>query len=514
MHCYFSVSMDIGCVLWYPVLAIISTITYFVVRRKTYCRLPPGPPGWPILGNMFQLGSKPNESLSHFATKYGPLMSLSLGMKTTVVASSPAMAKEVLKTHDHLLAGRPVTQANLPFTHSSLSFGQIGPHWRMLRRISTTELFSVKKTEALQHLRRDQVYQTIRQIYEDAVKGKCVNIGHTAFNTTVNLLGNMIFGTDMSDPDSPVSQVLQESIAKLMELHAVTNLADSFPFLQWFRLDPQGISRTTVIHRRKVYAILDKFIQDHLAARGKSTDGSDSEKDLLDVLLDMRSDEFTLTSIKIYLTEIFGAGTDTSATTIEWAMAELIRNPQIMERAQAELDEVVGRNRMVEESDTDRLPYLHAVIKEVFRLHPPVPLLLPHRADSRCEIAGFVIPKHSRVLVNLWAIGRDPAIWNEPLKFAPGRFMGDDKMSTVEYKGQHFELIPFGAGRRMCVGFPLATRMIHLVLACLLHSFEWAPPEGTSAENVDMTDTFGMTLQKAVPLEAIPTPRLPSEAYN
>eukprot|EP00253_Pinus_taeda_P019755 PITA_19755 len=318
----------------------------------------------------------------------------------------------------------------------------------------------------------------------------------------------------MSDPDSCVSQVLQESIAKLLELHAVTNLADSFPFLQWFHWDPQDISRSTAIHRRKVYAILEKFIEDHLTARGKGTDGSDSEKDLLHALLDIRSNEFTVDGIKVYLIEILGAGTDTSATTIEWAMTELVRNPEIMERVQAELDGVVGRKRMVEESDMDRLPYLHAVMKEVLRLHPPVPLLLPHRADSRCEIGGFVIPKHSQVLVNVWAIGRDPAIWNEPLKFAPGRFMGEDKMSHLDFKGQHFDLIPFGAGRRMCVGFPLANRMIHLVLASLIHSFDWAPPLGISAENVDMADKFGMTLHKAVPLEAIPTPRLPFDIYT
>eukprot|EP00253_Pinus_taeda_P036685 PITA_36685 len=450
-------------------------------------------------------------------------MSLSFGMKTTVVASSATMAKEVLKIHDHLLAGRPLTQANKPFTKSSLSFDQTGPRWRMLRRISTTELFYVRKIEALQHLRKKQVYQSIRLIFEDAMKGKCVNIGHTAFNITANLLGNMIFGTDMSDPDSCVSQVLQESIAKLLELHAVTNLADSFPFLQWFHWDPQDISRSTAIHRRKVYAILEKFIEDHLTARGKGTDGSDSEKDLLDALLDIRSDEFTVNGIKVYLIvslslsqipEILGAGTDTSATTIEWAMTELVRNLEIMKRAQAELDEVVGRKRMVEESDMDRLPYLHTVMKEVLRLHLPVPLLLPHRADSRCEIGGFVIPKHNQVLFNVWAIGRDPTIWNEPLKFAPGRFMGEDKMSHLDFRGEHFDLIPFGAGRRMCVGFPLANRMIHLVLASLIHSFNWAPPLGISAENVDMADKFGMTLHKAVSLEAIPTPRLPFDIYT
>ena len=194
-------------------------------------------------------------------------------------------------------------------------------------------------------------------------------------------------------------------------------------------------------------------------------------------------------------------------------MSELIHNPEKMKRVQAELEEVVGRERMVEESDAESLPYLCVVVKEVFRLHPPVPLLIPHRSDNRCEISGFVIPKHTQIIVNVWAIGRDPLIWKEPLKFIPERFIDEELASSVDYRGQHLELIPFGAGRRMCVGLPLATRMVHLVLASLLQSFEWALPQGMTANQVDINDRFGLTLAKAVPLEAIPTPRLPSELY-
>jgi cytochrome P450 len=509
--------MDIGLLFLYSVLSITSAVIYFIlgVWRRKYCRLPPGPPGWPIVGNLLQLGNKPNESLFHLSAKYGPLMCLSLGMQTTVVASSPAMAKEILKTHDHLLAGRTVVQSLKSISHekSSIIFAQCGSHWRMLRRISNTELFSVKRLEALQHLRRDQVNRTIREIFEDAVKGKCVDIGHTVFHSAVNLLGNMAFGKGVFDLHSQAAEEFKDIVSKLMELNGIPNIADFFPFLQF--LDPQGISRDVKFYMGKKFDIIDKFIDGRLATRGKSSDISDDgEKDLLDVLLDMRSDEFTVTDIRGYLTDIFGAGSDTTTTTIEWAMAELIRNPEIMKRAHKELDEVVGDKRKVEESDTDRLPYLRAVVKEVFRLHPTVPLLVPHKADRRCEVGGFVIPKNSEILVNVWAIGRDPAIWNEPSRFMPERFIcGDKKINGMEYRGQHFELIPFGAGRRMCVGLPLASRMVHLVLGSLLHSFEWAPPDGMNPEQVDMTDKFGLTLKKAVPLYAIPTPRLPCDMY-
>ena len=209
--------------------------------------------------------------------------------------------------------------------------------------------------------------------------------------------------------------------------------------------------------------------------------------------------------------DIFLGGSESTPKTVEWAMAELIRNPDKMKRLQAELDELISRNRMVEESDIERLPYLRAVVKEVFRLHPAVPMFSRSAVNS-CEIAGFVIPKDSQILVNVCGMGRDPQIWKEPLKFMPERFI-DNEMISMDYNGQHFELIPFGAGRRMCVGLPLASRMIHLVLASLLHSFDWAPPKGMSAHQMDMSEKFGATMTKAVPLEAIPTPRLPPDVY-
>eukprot|EP00253_Pinus_taeda_P006783 PITA_06783 len=317
----------------------------------------------------------------------------------------------------------------------------------------------------------------------------CVNIGDTAFQSTFNLIGNMAFGKDMFDPHFPASEELKDVISKLMVLHTTPNLADYFPCLEF--LDIQGVYRNTGICRKKVYDIIDKFIEDRLATRGKSSDRSDDGEHLLDVLLDLRSDEFSLTDIRGYLSDMFLARSDTTAETIEWAMVELICNPDKMKRAQAELETVVGLNQMVEESDADRLPYLRAVVKEVFRLHPVGPLLVPHRADSR------------------W---RDPEIWTEPLKFVPERFL-DNEMSSVDYKGQNFELLPFGVGRRICVGLPLASRMIHLVLGSLVHSFKWAPPKGTTAEQVDMTEKSGLILRKDVPLEAIARPRLLPHVY-
>ncbi|GLJ32233.1 hypothetical protein SUGI_0648790 [Cryptomeria japonica] len=179
--------MDTPPLSWYSVLFTAASLLFFFClwrrQRRTGIPLPPGPPAWPLVGNLFQLGKRPHESLHALSLKYGPLMTLHLGMKTTVVVSTPAMANEVLKTHDHILARRTLLEFAKSLSHhkSSLIWGEYGPHWRNLRRISTVELFSPKRMEALEHLRRDEVFHTIRLLYED--KGKVVDIGRTVFCT-------------------------------------------------------------------------------------------------------------------------------------------------------------------------------------------------------------------------------------------------------------------------------------------------------------------------------------------
>lgn len=192
------------------------------------------------------------------------------------------------------------------------------------------------------------------------------------------------------------------------------------------------------------------------------------------------------------------AGSETTSSSIEWALTELLCKPESLNRVKAELAEVVGPNRKLEESDIENLPYLQAVIKENLRLHPPIPFLIPRRAMEDTNFNGYHIPKNTQVLINAWAIGRDPDVWSEPLSFKPERFLG----SKVDYKGQNYELIPFGAGRRMCAGVPLAHRMLNLLLGSLLHEFDWELD--CCKETMDMTDRLGITMRKSEPLYALP----------
>ncbi|XP_024387828.1 cytochrome P450 76C2 isoform X1 [Physcomitrium patens] len=204
------------------------------------------------------------------------------------------------------------------------------------------------------------------------------------------------------------------------------------------------------------------------------------------------------------LQELLNAGTETSSNTSEWAMAELIRRPELIERAQTEMDSVIGSKRLVEESDIQQLPFLQAVMKENFRLHPPAPLLLPHESREPTELLGYHFPAGTELLVNAFAIHRDPSVYDNPDSFDPDRFLARphvDHMSTSD----PYELMPFGKGLRMCPGYRLANTMVALMLANLLYVFDWSLPEGQT--EVDMTETIGISVRKKQPLFLVPKPR-------
>lgn len=210
---------------------------------------------------------------------------------------------------------------------------------------------------------------------------------------------------------------------------------------------------------------------------------------------------------------MFAAGTDTSSSTTEWAIAELIRNPRLMVSIQKELDTVVGANRLVNEMDLAHLPYLEAVVKETFRLHPSTPLSLPRVANESCEIFNYHIPKGATLLVNVWAISRDPKEWSNPLEFKPERFLPGGEKFDVDIKGTNFEVIPFGAGRRICAGMSLGLRMVQLLTATLVHAFDWELENGLLPEKLNMDEAYGLTLQRGEPLLVHPRPRLAQHLY-
>ncbi|KAL4562784.1 hypothetical protein LXL04_026814 [Taraxacum kok-saghyz] len=192
---------------------------------------------------------------------------------------------------------------------------------------------------------------------------------------------------------------------------------------------------------------------------------------------------------------LFIAGTDTTSSTLEWAMAELIRNPEKMETTRLEITNLIqNNNENIKETHISQLPYLRAVIKETLRLHPPAPFLVPHQAIDNVEVKGFMVPKNAQIICNVWAMGRDPSIWSNPEMFLE---------SNIDYKGQDYEFIPFGAGRRICPGFNIAHRMLHIILGSLIYKFDWKLEGNTRVEDMDMKEKFGLTLPRKVPLMAV-----------
>ncbi|WCJ40506.1 Cytochrome P450 76T24 [Euphorbia peplus] len=470
------------------------------ILSKDSLNLPPGPRASPIIGNILEMGINPHHSLANLSKTFGPIMTLKLGTITTIVISSPEFAKEALQKHDQALSSRTIPDATHPHDHHKLSVAWLpaSNRWRSLRKIMTTELFTSRKLEASQDLRQKKVHELLVFAGENCKTGQAIDIGQAAFTTVLNLISNTFFSIDLASYNSNVSLQFYDAIVGSMEQLGRPNLADYFPILRI--VDPQGIYRRTKIYYESLFEEFDKIVTERLQLKSSSTVVTDKH-DLLDFLVNISQGEnnFELSrdDIKHLMLDFFLAGIDTTAKTLEWGMAELLRNPEKLWKLKKELKQVEGE---IKESNIHMFPYLQATVKEIFRLHPAGPLLVPRKAELDVEIGEFKIPKYAQIYVNVWAMGRDERIWENPEKFEPERFME----SKIDVKGTDFELIPFGAGRRMCPGLPLAHRMLHLMLASLVHSFDWKLSDEIQPNELDMTERFGLSLSKAQALLAIP----------
>ncbi|XP_021662322.1 geraniol 8-hydroxylase-like [Hevea brasiliensis] len=482
--------------------AFLQTLIFILKgsQKRRTGKLPPGPAPLPILGNLLELGDQPHKSLAKLAKIHGPLMSLKLGQVTTVVISSATLAKQVLQTLDLTFSNRNVAQAVLAHKHhqDSVAWLPVDASWRNLRKICNSYIFANQKLDDNQDLRLKKIQELLADVQESCRVGAVVDIGQIAFKAALNVLSTNIFSLDLTDSSSDTVREFKEVIRCIMEEVGKPNLADYFPVLR--SIDPQGIRRRMTIYFGKVLDLFDRIIDQRLQLRKKQ--GYIPVNDVLDILItlnEQNKEEIDRNRMKHLFLDLFAAGTDTTSSTLEWAMTELLRNPKTLMKAKEELEQIIGKGNLLHESDIAKLPYLKAIIKETLRLHAAAPLLVPRKAGANVEICGFTVPKDAQVLVNAWAIGRDPSLWEDPELFLPERFLGSD----MDVRGRDFELIPFGAGRRICPGLPLAIRMLHLMLGSLINSFDWKLEDGITPESMDMEDRFGITLQKAQPLRAI-----------
>ncbi|MFQ6631172.1 hypothetical protein Gotur_008876 [Gossypium turneri] len=409
----------------------------------------PGPRPLPIIGNLHMLGMLPHQSLYHLAKKYGPMMSIRLGVVPTVVVSSPQAAEIFLKTHDAVFASRPRLQV-LELIYNGkrgIAFTELGSYWRSVRKICNMTIFTASKIESFASTRKEVLAHFIESLKEAASAKEVVNIRNVKKYQGFNL---------------------KELIDELTHIAGAFNLADVVPFLGAFDLQNDFVG-----------TLLKELNQP------MNNDG-----DIMD-----------RNSIKAITIDMMVGALDTSAATLEWALSELLRHPRVLLKLQQELESIVGNKRMVEENDLPKLEYLDMVVKEIFRLHPVAPLLVPRESVEDIIIDGCCIPKQSRVLVNIWAMGRDPNTWsNNAEEFFPE--------SNIDLHGHDFELIPFGAGRRLCPGKKLGLIVVKLILAQLVHCFNWELPSGMSPNELDMTENFGVSLPRKINLCVKPTYRM------
>ncbi|TMW86020.1 hypothetical protein EJD97_022059 [Solanum chilense] len=481
-------------------------------------KLPPGPKPWPIIGNLNLIGSLPHVSFHHLSQKYGDLMLLKFGSKPVLVASSPEMAKEILKTHDTIFASRPSLAAgkHTSFNYSDMVWASYCAYWRQARKIYLTEIFSPKRLDYLEYVRIEERKTLISCLF--AHSGKPIFLKDHLPRFTLRTINRLVMSdnycSDQSN-DSDTSIVTLERLQCMLDewflLGGVINIGDWIPWLSWF--DLQGYVRRMKALGKNMTEFYKYVLDDHNAKMIQKA-GDFLPMDMVDALLHLANDpnlEVKLTSDRMMglIHNLVAGGTDTSAATIEWAFQELLRSPNIMEKAQQELDIAIGRERWVEEEDFSKLPYIDAIIKETFRLHPLCALLAPHYSLEDCNVAGYDIPKGTTVYVNAWSLGRNPKYWDRAEEFIPERFIENG----IDIKGQNFALLPFGSGRRRCPGYSLGMKVVRTTMANLLHGFNWKLTGDMKPEYISMDEIYGLTTHPKKPISVIMEPRLPLHLY-
>ncbi|KAH6812458.1 hypothetical protein C2S51_026220 [Perilla frutescens var. frutescens] len=361
---------------------------FFMLKSGSSERRPPSPLALPIIGHLHLLAPIPHQALAKLSKRYGPLIHLYLGSVPCIVASSPEVSKELLKTHESSFSDRPQTAATDYLTYGSQDFSIApnGSYWKFMKKLCMSQLLGGQTLDLLQPVRRHE----IRHLFQFLAKES-----------------GMIMSERCSGDEDRASAV-RKLIQVMAELTGKFNLSDYIWFCK--NLDLQGFGKRLKEVRDGFDRMMEKIIDEHQNQRRKSKDdGGKGEvlRDLLGILLDIAEDV-------------------------------------------QEIDSVIGKDRLVEESDIPSLPYLQAVVKETLRLHPTGPMIVRESSED-CTIAGYDIAAKTRLFVNVWALGRDPNHWEDALEFRPQRFLYKDN-GQLDVRGQHYHFLPFGTGRRGCPG--------------------------------------------------------------
>ncbi|KAJ9545562.1 hypothetical protein OSB04_025269 [Centaurea solstitialis] len=475
-------------------LSIILLFKPFTPRKRR--NLAPSPPSLPVIGHLHLTGEPFHRVLHQLSSKYGPVMSLRFGSRQILVVTSPSAVEECFTTHDIVLANRPLLLSGkyLDYDHTTMGSAPYGRLWRDLRRISTLELFSAARLKAYMGVRQDEVRSLVKSLSQDVTRDFTrvemkSRIEGLSYNIIMRIVADKRFyGTEVDGFEE--ARKFKDLIREIFDASGASNAGDFIPFLRW--MDFQGFEKKL----RKLQTESDSFIQRLIEERRSKRHSCDGKaKTFIDTMLSLQESEpeyYTDDIIKGNMLTMLIAGTDTSSVTIEWGMSLLLNHPDVLNRARAEIDEHIGHDRLVEETDLPNLPYIQCIVHESLRLFPAAPLLVAHEASEDCTIGGFDVTRGTIVLVNAWAIHRDPQLWDEPFTFKPERF---EEIGNTGYR-----FIPFGMGRRQCPGAGFANRVVGTMLASLIQCFEW---KRDGDELVDLSEGKGLTMPKIKPLKAM-----------
>ncbi|KAL0385021.1 UNVERIFIED_CONTAM: cytochrome [Sesamum radiatum] len=478
-----------------PLLVLLALpiilILYFHKPKHAQNLRPPGPQGLPFIGNFHQFDAKyPHIYLQNLSKQYGPIMYMKLGSRPVVVISSANVIKEIMKSHDLAFSGRPalVGMQRMSYNGLDIALSSYNDRWREMRKVSNLHLFSAKQVQFFRPLREDEVSMMIKKISSDAALSRVTNLSQMANTLVCNLVCRLALAK--SSKDEGFASRTNELFNDVQGALVAFCVEDYFPWLGW--IDKiSGMRKKLEKTFRKLDSFYEELIEEHLDKNRPQA----MEGDILDILLGLMRDGSssvpTTDHIKAVLMNVLIAGTDANIAAIVWAMAILMKNPIPMKKVQAEIRNLEKKD-LIDENDIASLPYLRAVIKEVFRLFPPAPLLAPRETLQECTLNGYKIQPKTLVYINAWAIGRDPEVWKDADEFVPERFLD----SEVDLKGHDPELIPFGIGRRGCPGMMMGMVMTEVALANLLYAFDWELPPEMKEKDLNFDVLPGITMHK------------------
>ncbi|CAI0451610.1 unnamed protein product [Linum tenue] len=395
-------------------------------NKKRITKLPPSPPKLPVLGNLHQLGLYAHRSLQTLARRHGPLMHLRFGTVPVVVASSAAAAREIMKTHDHNFSGRveSAVAAKLLYDYEDISTAPYGEGWRQRRGVCVVHLLSNRRVQSFRRVREEETAILMKRMRDQRV----VDLSESFATLTNDVVCRAALGRKYSELGSNGGRKFNELLLEFMELLGSFNVGDFIPWLRWINIFTGFSVRVDTI-AKEFDDFLEEVVDEHTrklenrASRETEEDREEEEEERFGGY-SSEPPKRIITKFEIVFCgqDMFAAGTDTSYTVLEWAMTELLRHPKTMERLRDEARRVGKGEAEINEDDLDEMLYLKAVMKETLRMYPPIPLLVPRKPSRSVEIEGYHVPAGTMTMVNAWAIGRDPGIWEQPEEFSQRGF--------------------------------------------------------------------------------------------